>query len=138
MVAKQRSTGAAAAAAALDLDCSEFGQHPAAAGRLTGMEGGNGSAFEHAVVVNVSLESMPHGNGDGRCGVGLELLPLGNVVGGLDRESAPCGDDADVHDMDLEPPTGEEGHDPDDGTRLFFRNFDRADLATPDVSRARV
>ena len=65
--------------------------------------------------------------------------PCGNVVGGLDRESAPCGDDADVHDMDLEPPTGEEGHDSDEGTRLFFfRKFDRADLATPDVSRARV
>ena len=101
------------------------------------MEGGDGSEFERAVVVNVSLESMPYGNGDGRCGVDHESLPCGNVVGGLDRESAPCGDDADVHDMDLEPPTGEEGHDSDEGMR-FFRNFDRADLATPDVSRARV
>ena len=63
--------------------------------------------------------------------------PYGNVVGGLDRESAPCGDDADVYDMDLESPTGEEGHDSDDGTRLT-RKFDRADLATPDVSCARV
>ena len=83
------------------------------------MEGGDGSEFEHAVVVNVSLESMPYGNGDGRSGVGLESMPHGNVVGGLDRESALCGDDADVHDMDLQPLTGEEGHDSDEGTRLF-------------------
>ena len=101
------------------------------------MEGGNGSDFERAVVVTVSLESMLHGNGDGRCGVDHESLPCGNVVGGLDRESAPCGDDAVVHDMDLEPPTGEEGHDSDEGMRLF-RKFDGADLATPDVSCARV
>ena len=137
VVPKQRSASAAAAAAALDLDFSEFGQHAPAAGRLTGMEGGNGSEFERAVVVNVSLESMPYGNGEGRCGVDHESLPCGNVVGGLDRESAPCGDYPDVHDMDLEPPTGEDVHDSDESTRLF-RKFDGADLATPDVSRARV